>query len=295
MATGPTVEQSAATAKAVPADRGRLFIYRPYNYIGSAASPVMTIDQSLAGVLMLEGVLSCDLEPGNHVVSGAQYVSNPAPVALVGGQAAYLRVEPDLIAGFSLLPVAPKDGAAEVASMHLIATTCPQEATPVARAALEAPPPAKPDIDAELASGAAAEERGDLIAALAVYTTTLQKHVTRLRDVGDIVDRAIDVALRMTPPPTIPDGARRHADAAVAAIKAATSKTGFAVARRDYQDALAAAPWWADGWLNLSLVDAQVGTTADVRQDLVWYLRAAPDAADRDAIQRKIDDLGARR
>lgn len=33
----------------------------------------------------------------------------------------------------------------------------------------------------------------------------------------------------------------------------------------------------------------------DEAQDLVWYLRAAPDAADRDAVQRKIDDLGAHR
>jgi regulator of sirC expression with transglutaminase-like and TPR domain len=61
--------------------------------------------------------------------------------------------------------------------------------------------------------------------------------------------------------------------------------------RREYANALADAPWWADVWFNLAKVDEQLGNGADVRRDLAWYLRAAPDAPDRDQIRRQIETM----
>jgi hypothetical protein len=287
-ASGPTVEQSHASIPQVPPDRGRIFLYRPYNYIGSAAPPpTLIVDKSLAGKATLVGAFYCDLTPGKHTVWGTEYVSSPTVLNIDAGQVVYLRVEPSL-SGFEIVDVKAETGAAEIQSMHLVPALCSEEpAHATAETVL-----ARPPVDEALASGSAAEERGEFADALNIYTNTLQKYVTRLEAIPDVVDRAIDVAIRMRPAPVIPESAQKHASVAVEAIKDAKTKTDFAIARREYANALVQAPWWADAWMNLSLVDEQVGSSADVRRDLTWYLRAAPSAPDRASVEGKI--LGLR-
>lgn len=148
--------------------------------------------------------------------------------------------------------------------------------------------PKAADVDDVIARGTAAEQQGLAAKALTIYTDALQRYETRLDAVPDIVDRAIDVALRMRNVP-IPNAARKQVSAADEAIRRATTRADLMIARRDYENALAQAPWWADAWFNLSKLDGQVGTPTDVRRDLTWYVRAAPDAPDREAVQKQID------
>lgn len=168
-----------------------------------------------------------------------------------------------------------------------------------AEAASKAPAPGRgggmataQGVDEAMAKGAAAEHSGDLAGALAIYTGALQKYATT--DLGSLsatIDRAIDVALEMKPRPAIPAAATRHANTAVTRIKAARTNDDFEVARLEYQNALAAAPWWADAWFNLAALDEQMGAPAAAANDLTFYLRAAPDAPDKSRVQRKTEAL----
>jgi hypothetical protein len=147
-------------------------------------------------------------------------------------------------------------------------------------------------LDEALAKGAEAEKCGDWPGAVAIYTEALQ-HYSRSGFVrlSDLVDRAIDAALKQDRRPAIPDAAAKHALAAQNAVKGAKTIDDLRTARQEFQNALALAPWWADAWVDLSLVDEQVQSAAAARRDLAWYLRAAPDAPDRAAVERKMNEL----
>lgn len=282
-AEGPTVAESKVGA--IGQDRGRLYVFRHYNYVGSAGSPTININNLPVATLGLVGAFYCDLLPGSYVISAYSpgVSASPTAASVVAGQATYVEVSPGFL-GWSLTLAKPQAAAADIQSMRLTVANCPSSQPQMPAVA------ARPADDA-LARGMEAEQRGDFAAALAIYTEALQKNVTRFEAVPNIVDRAIDAALRLRPPPAIPESAKRHAAAAEAAIRGAKVRADLTVARREYANALADAPWWADVWFNLAKVDEQLGNGADVRRDLAWYLRAAPDAPDRDQIRRQIETM----
>jgi tetratricopeptide (TPR) repeat protein len=218
--------------------------------------------------------------------AGAKYLN----VDVGAGQTAYVRVATTF--DYTIEQVPPATGQSEASALAVVPSGCAALAAAGPSTAPAAAPAAASQEDDALTRGSAAEERGDLAGALAIYTETLRKYVTRMGSIPDVVDRAIDVSLRMRPPPAIPDSASKHANDAVAAINNAKSKADFAVARRAYADALADAPWWPDAWYNLAKLDGAIGNADDERQDLTWYLRAAPDAPDAAQVRQQIGTLG---
>lgn len=150
----------------------------------------------------------------------------------------------------------------------------------------------KRTIDDALRTGADAERRGDLRGALAIYLQTLERCGGEYYvSLPEIWNRAIDNALRVSPPPLIPEQARKHAIFGQTAVKRAKQPSDFASAREEYYSALKLAPWWADVWINLSAVHEELGQYRTAAQDLQFYLRAAPNAPDRATVQSKSYEL----
>ncbi|HUC60947.1 MAG TPA: tetratricopeptide repeat protein [Alphaproteobacteria bacterium] len=290
MATGPTLQQAAASIPPVASDRARIFFYRPYNYVGSAGTPTVILDTSPVAPAQLNGAFYCDVTPGSHALWGTEYVSKPAFFSIAPGQSIYLRMDPSL-AGFEINPVDANTGASEVKDMHLVAAQC---AGAVSAGKPAAPAIPKAELDAALAAGAAAEQRGDLSAAMTSYTTLLGKYPAHLADAAAVLDRAIDDALKMRPAPAPTADALHHVDAAAAAIKGAKTQADFDNARLEYQKALAASPWWSDAWYNLGALDERLGHSDEARFAFETYLRATPSAPDRPAIEAKIAALKAK-
>ncbi len=139
------------------------------------------------------------------------------------------------------------------------------------------------------ALGQAAEQAGKLREALAHYTSALSSASgeadTRLRE------RIIQLVTTLDPRPAIPDQAMRSLARAQAAIEMAKTNADFEDAASRLQDALRLAPWWADAYFNLGIVYEKVGRFADAVKSLKWYLRAAPDAKDVEAVRTKIYKL----
>lgn len=138
--------------------------------------------------------------------------------------------------------------------------------------------------------GTQAEQQGNWRVALDIYVKSLVRIAPRELPAA-LSQRAIAAAAKMTPPPPIPEEARKHAVFAQTASKQAKNKAEFDTAREYYTRALALAPWWADAWVTLSAVHEQLGTFDLAATDLENYLRAAPGAPDRDEVQNKIYEL----
>lgn len=138
--------------------------------------------------------------------------------------------------------------------------------------------------------GTEAEQNQDFRSALAIY-------VSELATIGSyglpvsIVIKAVDAAAKISPPPPIPEEARKHVVFGQTAFKEAQSTEDFAGARAEYTQALALAPWWADVWVTLSAVEEKLGNFAAAASHLEVYLHAASQAADREEVQNKIYEL----
>lgn len=138
--------------------------------------------------------------------------------------------------------------------------------------------------------GAAVEGRDDWRAALEIYVAALTSIAPRELP-PTLTQKAVAAGAKITPLPPIPESARKHAVFAQTAFKDAKTKEKFSTAREHYTHALALAPWWADAWVTLSAVHEQLGDFDVAATDLENYLRAAPQAADRDKVQNKIYEL----
>ncbi len=113
---------------------------------------------------------------------------------------------------------------------------------------------------------------------------TLNQYVADLQsNPGDTALREKIIALvqTMSPAPAIPEEARAHYVMAQAFTEKATESSGFARAIDEYKAALLAAPWWAEAYEKLAIVQKAAHQYDDAIASLNLYLLTHPaDARD---------------
>jgi len=102
---------------------------------------------------------------------------------------------------------------------------------------------------------------------------------------------AIAIVQKRDRPPAIPEEARRYFFRGQAATKNAESVSDFHDAVMEYKRALLKAPWWADAYYNLALVQERTRQFDDAIKSFQFYLLAAPDADDARTVRDKIYEL----
>ena len=109
-----------------------------------------------------------------------------------------------------------------------------------------------------------------------------------------IAEKTISIALRLSSPPTVPREARRRAYFGQALLRDAKDAGAFDEAAREYIAAIIEAPWWADVYINLGLLEEERGEFQKAIVALRLYLLAAPSAPDVQLVQAKISELTRR-
>ena len=128
------------------------------------------------------------------------------------------------------------------------------------------------------------EGSGDHAGAMRLYLDALSSTGPQ----PDLLEGAIRLHRRMPNPPTVSEAARRHGAFAMVAVREAATRDDYLEALEDFGGAIAAAPWWADLYLNTALVLEQVEEYEGAIDMLQMYLIAEPSAADADQVQSKI-------
>jgi tetratricopeptide (TPR) repeat protein len=108
-------------------------------------------------------------------------------------------------------------------------------------------------------------------------------------------ERIIKLAQGMKPAPDVPDDAARSVARGRAALKDAKSTAAFKEVIAEFQKASLLAPWSADIYYNLGLVQDKAGNYAEALQNLKLYLLAAPDADDAKAVRNLIFEVEYRK
>jgi len=139
-----------------------------------------------------------------------------------------------------------------------------------------------------------AEQNGQLPEALTHYRAALSASAllsgTRSID-PQISQKTIAVARKLDPPPAIPEEARRHAAFASLAVKEAKDQSGYEKAIAEYLEAVCLAPWWADLYYNLAMVQEQRSHFREAAETFKLYLAASPQDPQAQVIQNKIYEL----
>jgi len=86
----------------------------------------------------------------------------------------------------------------------------------------------------------------------------------------------IEAVKTLTPPPAIPEDAKKFMARGRAAVKMAKDQKGFMKAAEEFAAAVQSAPWLGDAYYNLALVQDKAGQYSKAITNLEIYLLSAP-------------------
>ena len=132
-----------------------------------------------------------------------------------------------------------------------------------------------------------AEKNGDYRKAFRLYLETSAKQGLD----SDIKKRVMKLYPQMDPPPAIPEEARKRAVFGMTAVKEAKDSKGLDRAIEEYRKAIQLAPWWADLYYNLGMVQEQRSNFREAAETFKLYLAASPQDPQAQLIQNKIYEL----
>jgi len=91
--------------------------------------------------------------------------------------------------------------------------------------------------------------------------------------------------------PEVPEEAQRHSNRAQAYLKQAEGIEDYNNAIVEFEKALLLAPWWAEAYFNVGLVQEKAKKFSAAIENMKFYLLAAPHAEDASEVKMKIDEL----
>lgn len=89
-ASGPSMQESSPQISAIPAEKGRIIVYRT-GIMGAAIQPTVTIGGVERGKCQPNGAFSVDVAPGEQIVSAATEVRRQTVVNVERGRHYYVR------------------------------------------------------------------------------------------------------------------------------------------------------------------------------------------------------------
>ena len=104
-------------------------------------------------------------------------------------------------------------------------------------------------------------------------------------------ERVIKQAAEIRPTPAVPDAAITFEGRAQFAFRSAKSEDDFIIAAREYEKAVAAAPWVPGYYLDLCTIYEKAGKFVEARRNCGFYLLALSDPALVTDVKRRIAGL----
>ena len=142
--------------------------------------------------------------------------------------------------------------------------------------------------------GRAAEQAGRLREALTHYIAALQSVSEGSADDQRLRETIIKLVQKLSPPPAVPEEARRFSVRGQTWINEAKNPSDLEEAAKEFARAVRVAPWWADGYINHGVALEKAGKFSEAIRSLKLYLLAAPAAPDADKVKGQIYALEVR-
>jgi len=119
------------------------------------------------------------------------------------------------------------------------------------------------------------------------YISDLQKNPNEFA----LREKIIKLVQGMKPQPSVPEEVERYLARGRAAFKGAAQPKDFEDAVNEFKKALLIAPWVAEGYYNLGIVQDKAGQYQNAIHNLKLYLLAAPNATDVKEVKSLIFEI----
>jgi tetratricopeptide (TPR) repeat protein len=143
----------------------------------------------------------------------------------------------------------------------------------------------------EEALGRQAEEAGKLREALSHYVAALQSTLEGSAKEQQLREKIINLTQKIQPPPAVPEEVQKHLGRGKAAVEIAKKSEDLLEAISEFKKAARLAPWLANIYFNLGVVQEKADRFNDAIQSYKLYLLASPTAADTQDVKAKIYGL----
>lgn len=104
-------------------------------------------------------------------------------------------------------------------------------------------------------------------------------------------EQIIRLAREVKPAPAVPQEAEKFEGRAEYAFRNAKTEADFSAAAKEYENAIALAPWVVANYFNLGVAQEKAGKLAEAKGSFGWYVKAVPDAADAKEVRKRIAGL----
>lgn len=149
----------------------------------------------------------------------------------------------------------------------------------------------RPQIESAERQGDEQAKQGNASSAVAAYLAGYRLCPSGLEAKERLFSKLTDVARLAATPIPIPAEAQAHADRAESFLRLADDEKGYARAAVELEQALDAAPWWAEAYYNLGLTREKARDFTGAATALKLYLRVSPNAPEAPRVRKKITDL----
>ena len=143
-----------------------------------------------------------------------------------------------------------------------------------------------------------------VVASFSAHAQSSNPQQTLNQYVSDLQKNPNDYALRekiirhvqtMKPKPAVPEEAKRHLARGKAALRGAKEARDFQDAAEEFKKALLYAPWLAEGYYNLGVIQDKAGHYDDAIKNLKFYLIATPKAPDAEKVKELVYEIEYRK
>lgn len=148
-----------------------------------------------------------------------------------------------------------------------------------------------PAIRAYTAVGDKVRKAGDKAEALKNYVAALGEMPPGIEMELELRRKVITFVRSWKPAPKVSRQARRHFNRAMGLVKMSKDASGYEKAIAELEKALVLAPWWAEAYFNLGLVQEKAKRFGPAVNSMRTYLLAKPGAKDAAQVESKIDQL----
>lgn len=127
---------------------------------------------------------------------------------------------------------------------------------------------------------------------------TLNQYVADLQKAPNdytLREKIIKHVQSMRPAPAVPEEAKRHLARGKAALRGAKEARDFQDAAEEFKKALLHAPWLAEAYYNLGVIQDKAGHYDDAMKNLRFYLIAAPKAPDAEKVKELVYEIEYRK
>ena len=136
-----------------------------------------------------------------------------------------------------------------------------------------------------------AEKAGKPQEALVDYVSLLQSSAAGSAADRRLREKILKLVQQIYPPPAIPEEAIRHMGRGQAIFEIAKGSENYSRAIAEFDKAVRVAPWLADGYYSLGMVQEKTGRFRDAVQSLQLYLLAAPSATNAREVRTRMYGL----